>query len=58
MTADKIIENNCNLDIKNPNAEDDIEHLPPEHLAASILQKELHIAEIMQEVIVLLGGKP
>ncbi len=39
-----------NLDIKNPNAKDDFEHLPPEQLAADILKKEQRIAEIMAEI--------
>lgn len=30
---------------KGPNAKDDITHLPPEQLAASILEKEMRIAE-------------
>ncbi|MBL8822275.1 MAG: SAM-dependent DNA methyltransferase [Planctomycetia bacterium] len=58
VPVDKIIENNCNLDIKNPNAKDDFEHLPPEQLADDILQKELRIAEIMKEIKELLGKKP
>ena len=52
------LDNNCNLDIKNPNAKDDFEHLPPEQLADDILQKELRIAEIMGEIKELLGKKP
>ncbi len=39
-----------NLDIKNPNVQDDFEHLPPEQLAADILKKEQRIAEIMAEI--------
>ena len=39
-----------NLDIKNPNAKQDLEHLPPAQLADSILKKELRIAELMQEI--------
>jgi len=58
VSTDKIIENNCNLDIKNPNAKDDFEHLPPEQLADDILHKELRIAEIMKEIKELLGRKP
>ena len=45
----------CNLDLKNPKAAEDIEHLPPEQLADDILQKELRIAEIMGEIKALLG---
>jgi type I restriction enzyme M protein len=40
----------CNLDIKNPNSADTLEHLPPEKLVADILNKERHIIEIMEEV--------
>jgi type I restriction enzyme M protein len=58
VPAEKILENNCNLDIKNPNAKQDLEHLPPEQLADDILQKELRIAEIMGEIKQLLGSKP
>jgi len=44
-----------NLDHKNPNAEEDIAHLPPAELAASILQKERRIVEIMETIQGLLA---
>ena len=48
-----------NLDIKNPTAQDDFVHLPPEQLAADILKKEQRIAEIMAEIqAVLSKGNP
>src|SRR5213083_803589 len=37
VPVQKVLDNNCNLDIKNPNARDDFEHLPPEQLADDIL---------------------
>ena len=40
----------ANLDIKNPNAKQDFEHLPPEQLADDILKKEQRIVEIMAEI--------
>jgi type I restriction enzyme M protein len=58
VPAQKIRDNNCNLDVKNPNAKDDFEHLPPEQLAEDILQKELRIVEIMREIKDMLGRKP
>ena len=58
VPAEKILANGCNLDIKNPHARDDFEHLPPEQLAEDILQKELRIAEIMREIKELLGNEP
>jgi type I restriction enzyme M protein len=48
-----------NLDIKNPNRSEDLEHLPPEQLVESILAKEAQIAAIMGEIKALLakGGR-
>lgn len=39
-----------NLDIKNPNAPDDLQHLPPQQLVADILKKEQQIIEIINEI--------
>ena len=39
-----------NLDIKNPSAEEALEHLPPEQLVESILAKQKRIIEIMGEI--------
>ncbi len=58
VTAKEILDDNCNLDRKNPNAAPDFEHLPPEQLVDDILTKELRITEIMQEIKELLGRKP
>jgi type I restriction enzyme M protein len=46
-----------NLDIKNPRAKEDIAHLPPAHLADSILQKERRIIEIVESIKGLLGDQ-
>jgi type I restriction enzyme M protein len=45
-----------NLDIKNPSAEEALEHLPPEQLVESILAKEKRIIEIMGEIKKVLAG--
>jgi type I restriction enzyme M protein len=58
VAAEAILASNCNLDLKNPHAKQDFEHLPPEQLADDILRKELRIAEIMREIKELLGRKP
>ncbi len=55
VPAETILANGCNLDIKNPRARQDIEHLPPEALAASILEKERQIAEIVAVIQRLLA---
>jgi type I restriction enzyme M protein len=55
VPAKKIIENGCNLDIKNPTAKEDLEHLPPEKLVESIVEKERRILEIMGEIKELLN---
>jgi type I restriction enzyme M protein len=44
-----------NLDIKNPNAEEALEHLPPEQLVESILTKEKRIIEIMGDIKAVLA---
>jgi len=55
VPAQSILDNGCNLDLKNPSAKQDITHLPPEKLAASILDKERRITEIMAEIQRLLA---
>src|SRR6266508_6391682 len=50
VPATDILANGCNLDIKNPNSKQDLEHMPPEPLADSILRKEQRIAELMGEI--------
>ncbi len=45
-----------NLDIKNPNAAEALEHLPPEQLVEDILVKENRIIEIMGEIKKTLAG--
>jgi type I restriction enzyme M protein len=47
----------ANPDLKNPNAGVDLEHLPPERLAADILDKERRIIEIISEIKSLLEVK-
>jgi type I restriction enzyme M protein len=54
ISAAELLANGCNLDRKNPSTTEDITHLPPEQLAASILNKEQRIAEIMSEIQKLL----
>jgi type I restriction enzyme M protein len=55
VPADELLTNGCNLDRKNPNAKDDIAHLPPEELIADIQQKEQRITEIMGNIKKLLA---
>jgi type I restriction enzyme M protein len=45
-----------NLDIKNPNAAEALEHLPPDKLVEDILTKERRIIEIMDEIRGVLAG--
>ncbi|MBI3165938.1 MAG: N-6 DNA methylase, partial [Chloroflexi bacterium] len=46
-----------NLDIKNPNSNENLEHLPPLELAENIILKEKQIAELMNEVKSLMTAK-
>jgi type I restriction enzyme M protein len=54
VSSKEILANGCNLDRKNPSAKDDITHLPPAELAASILEKEKMIGEIVGRIQKLL----
>jgi type I restriction enzyme M protein len=44
-----------NLDLKNPKTAQDLEHLPPEELVESILEKEQQIISIMKEISTLIS---
>ena len=55
VKAEDVIANNFNLDIKNPNAKQDFEHMPPEKLAEDIEKKEHRILEIMAEIKKAIG---
>ena len=57
VSADKIVANNFNLDQRNPNATEDLEHLPPEKLAADIHAKEERILGIVSNIRALLEAK-
>jgi type I restriction enzyme M protein len=46
---------NCDFDRKNPKAKVDIEHLPPQHLAESIVNKQRRIVEIVESIRSLIG---
>jgi type I restriction enzyme M protein len=51
----ELLASNCNLDRRNPRAKEDIAHLPPEQLVASILTKERRIAEVMENIRAVLA---
>jgi type I restriction enzyme M protein len=46
-----------NLDIKNPNSLEALEHLPPEELIAQVIEKEKEIIDIMSDLRSLLNGE-
>jgi type I restriction enzyme M protein len=48
----------ANLDLKNPNTPEDLEHLPPEKLVEDILAKEHRIIQIIGDVGQLLKERP
>jgi type I restriction enzyme M protein len=50
VPAAELLADNCNLDRKNPRAKEDITHLPPERIAADIMEKERRILEIMGNI--------
>ena len=50
VAAEDLLANDGNLDVKNPASKKDFEHLPPEQLVKSIMQKEQRVLEIMVEI--------
>lgn len=50
VSVEKLLGANCNLDRKNPNGKEDVTHLSPADIAASIIEKERRIAEIMKNI--------
>ncbi|MGA2499631.1 MAG: class I SAM-dependent DNA methyltransferase [Tepidisphaeraceae bacterium] len=55
VPAKTILANACNLDIKNPSAKEDLQHLPPEKLVEDITATERRILDIMGEIKHLLA---
>ena len=54
VPAQELLAFGCNLDRKNPRGKEDITHMPPDELAASILDKERRITEIVENIQTLL----
>jgi type I restriction enzyme M protein len=54
ISVEELLANSCNLDRKNPRVKEDIAHLPPTQLSASILEKELKIVETVKRIQALL----
>jgi len=57
VSAESVLENGCNLDLRNPSGLKNIEHRPPEDIIKGILEKEAHIFEIVEEIHKLLEKK-
>jgi len=55
VSVKDVIENNYNLDIKNPLKEQSEKHRSPEEIALSIIEKEKKIIELMQEIQAQIG---
>jgi len=50
VSIEEIKARNYNLDFKNPNKKDDIEHKTPEEILKGLMEKEGEIGEIIMEV--------
>jgi type I restriction enzyme M protein len=55
VSVDAILENNFNLDIKNPNSAIADEHHEPEEIVAGIVEKEQRIIALMEEIQTEIG---
>jgi type I restriction enzyme M protein len=56
VPVEQVIENNYNLDLKNPSSQNALVHRLPEELAEAILAKEQRIAEIVVKIKQVLEG--
>ncbi|HEU5377415.1 MAG TPA: class I SAM-dependent DNA methyltransferase [Ktedonobacteraceae bacterium] len=54
VDVEELLANDCNLDVKNPSNKKNFEHLPPEQLVKSFLQKQRRIVEIAEEIELML----
>ena len=50
VSANQLLETNCNLDRKNPRVKSDLAHKSPQELVDDILKKEAHITELMLQI--------
>jgi len=57
VPVEQLLANDCNLDVKNPNSKEYFEHLPPEQLVKSIVEKERRVLAIMEEIGQMLAAK-
>jgi type I restriction enzyme M protein len=57
VPVQQIIDNGYNLDIKNPNSKDELEHMPPEQLVNDIVKKEEQILSILGDIQTLISNK-
>ena len=58
VPVEQVIENNYNLDIKNPSSQEALVHRPPEELVEAILAKELGIVDIVNQISTALEKSP
>lgn len=58
VAVKQVMDNNCNLDLKNPTQRGEFAHLPAEQIVDDILSKERQIAELMGEVKRMLVNEP
>jgi type I restriction enzyme M protein len=57
VTAANVAANNFNLDIKNPNGAEDIQHLPPDEILDDIISTEDRITEVLSAIRQLLKSE-
>jgi type I restriction enzyme M protein len=58
VPVEEIINNNYNLDLRNPNRQDAFAHLPPAQLLEDVLAKEHRIIELLGEIRIQLQERP
>lgn len=54
----EIADNDYNLDLKNPNAPEDLSHMPPKKLIADLLEKEREIQSLLTDIESVIAESP
>jgi type I restriction enzyme M protein len=57
VTAESILANGCNLDLKNPHAKASLTHADPKELVASLRAHEQAVMQLLNEIKTLVSQK-
>jgi len=58
VQVDELLNNNCNLDLKNPRANVDLESISPEEILIGIIEQEKKVISLLEEIKTIISEKP